>query len=151
MSTTLNKVARDLAVDAGVSITVARFLVQHTFASLSRYLEQGRGAKIRGLGTFKWVEVREMSTSGATVSRTPAGKKLKFIPAYRLRKRRALMTDNDQDQGMTKYAVVTDPEKTKEAEVGHRPTHCPVCLEKLDSAGACPTHGTEPFEPTTAP
>ena len=58
---------------------------------------------------------------------------------------------DDKDQGMTKYGVVLDAEKTKEAEAGSKPTHCPICLRALDSAGACPIHGTEPFEPTKAP
>ena len=150
---TLDHLSRDLAADAGIPMDVARFLVRSTFSSLARRLERGHGAKIRGLGTFKWaaVRARKPRTTGVAPARgLPAGQKLKFVPAYNLRKRRTILADND-DQGMTKYGVVLDQEKTKEAEVGHRPTHCPVCLEKLDKAGACPVHGTEPFEPDTAP
>lgn len=51
------------------------------------------------------------------------------------------------DEGMTKYGVQLDDQKVKEAsEATKSGTHCPVCLKKLDNGGACPTHGTEPFE-----
>jgi len=53
----------------------------------------------------------------------------------------------EEDEGMNKYAVVTDDEKTKQASEGSGPTTCPSCESKLDSGGACPKHGTEPFEP----
>ena len=55
-------------------------------------------------------------------------------------------TKRDDDEGMTKYAVVTDNEKTKEAKAGTTPKGCPLCHASLDTAGACPAHGTEPFE-----
>lgn len=52
-----------------------------------------------------------------------------------------------EDEGMTKYAVVTDDPKEKTASEGEDVTQvCPTCAKKLDSGGACPTHGTEPFE-----
>ena len=47
------------------------------------------------------------------------------------------------------YGVELDDEKTKQAGEGGEGTHCPVCLKELDDAGACPVHGTEPFEPTS--
>jgi hypothetical protein len=57
------------------------------------------------------------------------------------------------DEGMSKYGVALDEEKEKQATdngdktwPGGKPTHCPTCLRKLDSGGACPVHGTEPFE-----
>jgi tRNA(Ile2) C34 agmatinyltransferase TiaS len=51
---------------------------------------------------------------------------------------------------MDKYGVVLDNEKVKQAndktkETASAPT-CPVCGKVLDNAGACPEHGTEPFE-----
>jgi hypothetical protein len=52
------------------------------------------------------------------------------------------------DEGMAKYGVQLDEDKVKESEEGQAPTNCPICLEELDDAGACPKHGTEPFEPT---
>lgn len=59
---------------------------------------------------------------------------------------------------MEKYGVVLDPKKVKKAEVlddnktktageGDSVRICPVCGKELDDAGACPVHGTEPFEP----
>jgi len=54
-----------------------------------------------------------------------------------------------EDEGLTKYGVELDEEKTKVAGEGGKPTHCPLCLSELDDGGACPEHGVEPFEPTT--
>ena len=56
----------------------------------------------------------------------------------------------EQEDGMTKYAVVTeqgpnDP-TVKEASKGKFPTVCPVCGKTREASGACPDHGTEPFE-----
>lgn len=48
--------------------------------------------------------------------------------------------------GMEKYGVEFDPEKTKTGTAGVEPGTCPWCGAKLDSGGACPAHGTEPFE-----
>lgn len=45
---------------------------------------------------------------------------------------------------MEKYGVERDPEKEKTASVSE-PGTCPWCQAQLDSGGACPTHGTEPF------
>jgi len=51
------------------------------------------------------------------------------------------------DEGMDKYGVQVDQEKVKEAsEVSKKEGVCPICSTRLDSGGACPTHGTEPFE-----
>jgi hypothetical protein len=49
---------------------------------------------------------------------------------------------------MDKYAVVLDDEKVKEAGKTDPGTiaKCPLCGADLDDGGACPTHGTEPFE-----
>lgn len=55
------------------------------------------------------------------------------------------MTQNN-DEGMDKLGVVLDDSKTKTAQNTPVPT-CPICGKKLDNAGACPEHGTEPFEP----
>jgi hypothetical protein len=53
------------------------------------------------------------------------------------------MSDNE---GMDKYGVELDEEKTKQASEGGKPGTCPACRAELDSGGACPTHGTEPME-----
>jgi hypothetical protein len=110
-------------------------------------LEAGDEVKIRGLGTFKWVEVKgkripahkRRAFGGALY--LPGGKKLRLIPALKLRTRRVTMSD--EDEGMTKYAVVTDDTDDKTATAKKI---CPICGETLDSGGACPEHGTEPFE-----
>jgi hypothetical protein len=124
-------------------------------------LDAGDEVKIRGLGTFKWAVVKgkkvpyrehvcadplcfECQRAEVKQYQLPDGKKLRFIPATKLRTRRHLMPD--EDEGMNKYAVVTedqdDDNKTAAAE-----RVCPICGETLDSGGACPKHGTEPFEP----
>jgi hypothetical protein len=46
---------------------------------------------------------------------------------------------------MEKYGVETDKEKVKQASES-QPGKCPWCNKELDSGGACPDHGTEPFE-----
>lgn len=56
---------------------------------------------------------------------------------------------------MNKYGVVLDDEKVKEhgektkqaSEKAGEEGRCPACSRKLDDAGACPVHGTEPLEP----
>lgn len=57
---------------------------------------------------------------------------------------------------MTKYGVELDAEKIKELDEEktkqaskHRSERgaCPTCRNRLDDAGACPVHGTEPLEP----
>lgn len=53
---------------------------------------------------------------------------------------------SNDDDGMTKLGVELDDEKTKSAAEGGSTPTCPRCLSKLDDAGACPKHGTEPFE-----
>lgn len=55
------------------------------------------------------------------------------------------------DEGMDKYGVVTDGEKTKTAQGHEAVPCCPICLAALDAAGLCPTHGSEPFEPGSEP
>ncbi len=52
---------------------------------------------------------------------------------------------------MDKYGVEIDTEKTKQANEGATPNKCPLCGRDLDSGGACPEHGTEPFERKTDP
>jgi nucleoid DNA-binding protein len=106
-------------------------------------LDHGVDVKIRGLGTFFWVDVpsKEMPNGRSYA----AGRKLKFKPAKRLQYRRTIMC-SEEEEGMTKYAVVLDDDKAKTASK-KRPGHCPECDKGLDKGGACPTHGTEPFEP----
>jgi hypothetical protein len=56
------------------------------------------------------------------------------------------MCNKKEDQeGMTKLGVELDDQKVKTAEHSGEQI-CPICGETLDDAGACPKHGTEPFE-----
>jgi len=57
------------------------------------------------------------------------------------------MNTKETDEGLTKYGVELDADKTKTAENSPAST-CPRCGKTLDNAGACPEHGTEPFEPS---
>jgi len=50
------------------------------------------------------------------------------------------------DEGMNKYGVELDEEKSKTAGKGKSPKSCPECDKELDNGGACPEHGTEPLE-----
>jgi len=50
-----------------------------------------------------------------------------------------------EDEGMDKYGVDVDKTKSKTAEQGIERI-CPICGQTLDNGGACPQHGTEPFE-----
>lgn len=122
-------------------------VLQDAIDIMVKQLDRGEEIKIRGLGTIHWVPVKA-SRAGTFkadgVREYAAGWKLKFTPSYHLRRRKSSMPNDEE--GMTKYGVVT--EQVKEAtEVDEGPTRCcPVCLEELDSGGACPVHGTEPFE-----
>jgi hypothetical protein len=121
-------------------------------------LDAGDEVKIRGLGTFRWGDVPESKIPigadygphGDDFGNTrylvaPTGRKLKFFPAKQFRSRRTEMSD--KDEGMTKLGVELDDDKTKTADQ-RQVDACPVCLSELDDAGACPKHGTEPFEPS---
>jgi len=114
-------------------------------------LEAGDEVKIRGLGSFRWVDVREMKVpAGKNMPKSellhyPVGKKVKFFPAKQFKSRRNEIMETE-DEGMTKLGVELDDERVKTANSG-TVDKCPVCLSTLDDAGACPKHGTEPFEP----
>jgi nucleoid DNA-binding protein len=113
-------------------------------------LDAGEEVKIRGLGRFHWAPVKGRKAGLGEQKHYPGGLKLKFAPAGRFRTRR---------HNMDKLGVVLDPNKVKEADEKVKEAQkkkpggksesrcCPVCLAELDDAGACPVHGTEPFEP----
>lgn len=54
------------------------------------------------------------------------------------------------EEGMDKYGVQLDETKVKESSPKGKKKAgtCPDCGKSLDSGGACPRHGTKPFEPT---
>lgn len=121
-------------------------------------VDAGDEVKVRGLGTFKWIEVKGKKVPAGTYFGPhgddegearylviPDGRKLRFIPATKFKTRRAIMPD--EEEGMNKYAVVTNGiDDSKTAAAGTERV-CPICAETLDSGGACPNHGTKPFEP----
>lgn len=148
---TLAEVVKRVARQYGASTTLAGGFIYAAFEEIVKVLDSGEEVHIRGLGTLKWVPVPGRHRSGAWKSQAwkgpiPPGIKLKFKPNRRFRSRRTKMSDNE---GMLKYGVELDQEKTKEAGEGSGEIgRCPTCNRELDGAGACPVHGTEPLEPT---
>jgi len=140
---TLTEIVERIAERLGSPPDLAWGFVDETIKEVIDVLESGEKVKIRGLGTLFWAPVKGRDVPWGVPM--PEGVKLKFAPAARFRSRRNSMS-------MTKYGVVTDDDKTKEAEKEGDGGEdaipaCPICLETLDDAGACPVHGTEPFEP----
>jgi nucleoid DNA-binding protein len=119
--------------------------LQETIGEVALMLGRGEEVKIRGIGRLYWAPVKAQTKrlAGRDIS-VPAGWRLKFKPASQFRRRTMA---EDKDAGMTKLGVVTDENKTKTAGEGDSVRICPVCGKELDDAGACPVHGTEPFEP----
>jgi len=146
---TLQQIIKGIARRHGVPIALAGGFVREAIEELTLIVDSGGEVKVRGLGTFRWQRARERAGTGALKgSKTPAGWKLRFLPARRFRSRRTTMSD-PTDTTMTKYGVELSNEKTKQAaEHPGKPGRCPTCQRVLDDAGACPVHGTEPLEPT---
>jgi nucleoid DNA-binding protein len=147
---TITEIAEIVARRTGSHRELVWGYTQELIETIVKVLDSGEEVRIRGLGTLRWVWVpgKKFPISKKEAGKEiPDGMKLKFFPAWKFKTRRTTMSD---DEGMTKYAVVQDEEKTKEASESAENTEraCPVCLELLDDAGACPVHGTEPFEPT---
>lgn len=142
---TLVEIIERVARRQEVSTALVEGFVLEAVDEVVRVLNQGEDVKIRGLGTLYWKKVpsRHMPLSGYV----PEGWKLKFTPSQKLRERRTKMSDNDE--GMIKYGVELDDDKTKQASEGpNQMGTCPTCQRQLDNAGACPVHGTEPLEPS---
>jgi nucleoid DNA-binding protein len=119
------------------------------FDCLVECLEQGNDLSIRGLGTFYWTPAAARTLQVWTTKKErvyvhhPEGLKLKFLPSTKLRRRRRKMSDTE----FTKYGVELDDEKEKQAAKNKEGVAiCPICSKVLDSGGACPEHGTKPFE-----
>lgn len=157
---THTELIEQVAGAVGSTFEEAHGFIQTFIDIVISQLDAGDEVKIRGLGTFKWAKVKgkkvpyrshkcmdplcfECQNSKIMYWPLPDGQKLRFVPATKFKTRRPLVPD--EDEGMNKYAVVTedqDDNKTAAAE-----KICPTCGATLDSGGACPTHGTEPFEP----
>ena len=145
---TLSDIIERVALHQEVPIALVEGFVLEVVDEIVRTLEQGEEVKIRGLGTLHWKKTkgRAINTS-AVKGEIHDGQKLKFTPARRFRARRRDMSESEE--GMTKLGVVLDEEKTKQASAGvGEGDSCPTCQRKLDDAGACPVHGTEPLEPS---
>lgn len=124
--------------------------LSHLFKSFVRLvgeaLEAGHDVQLRGLCTFRWTAHRPI------VKKLPDGSLIDLPPRRRLKvniserfKFRGGTAMSDNDEGMEKYGVQLDDEKVKQASKT-KPGTCTVCGATLDSGGACPIHGTEPFE-----
>jgi hypothetical protein len=61
-----------------------------------------------------------------------------------------LESDAGGMKSMEKYGV-EQGQKEKTGADGKPATKCPLCGADLDTGGACPTHGTEPFEKKPEP
>lgn len=140
---TLTEIIERIASRHDAPMPLAEGFVRETVEEIIEVLDRGEEVKIRGLGKLYWKK--------ASGKRMPSGKqvlegwKLRFSPALKFRERRTEMID---DEGMTKYGVELDDEKNKQASEGPGQVgSCPSCKRKLDDAGACPVHGTEPLEP----
>lgn len=146
---THTEVIEQLADIVGSSYVEAHGFAQTFIDIVISHLDSGDEVKIRGLGTFKWVEAKGRKIPVAdeegrtALLKIPSGKKLKFIPATKLRTRRTRMSE---DEGMNKYAVVMEGESNDKTASDDTVRICPICGSELDDGGACPKHGTEPFE-----
>ena len=134
----------------GAERTVVHGFFQSFVDIMVERIDAGDEVKIRGLGPFRWVDVPGVKLprpkrKAIGITHLPGGRKLRFFPAKQFRTRRTEEM-SDKDEGMSKLGVVLDDDKTKTA-TKTQVDACPVCLSELDDAGACPKHGTEPFEP----
>ena len=143
---TLKELIGRVAHRQGVSTALVEGFVLAAVEEVLSELHRGGVVKIRGIGTLRWKSLQPWKGRGFLTKDVPPGWKLCFTPAAQFRTRRREMSDNE---GMTKYGVQLDDEKTKEASEGSdKKDRCPICQRELDDARACPVHGTEPLEPT---
>jgi nucleoid DNA-binding protein len=145
----LKELVRQAANRIDVPTDLAWGIVQETIEEIARSLDAGQGVRIKGLGTWRWkliAQCKSKTWSGKGFV-VPSGWKLRFLPAKRFRSRRIKMSEK-QEEGMTKLGVQLDDQKTKTASTDGKSRTCPLCQRTLDDFGACPEHGTEPFEQT---
>lgn len=130
--------ARDISQRTETPYELVWVVVDELNALMAEILDAGGSIRLTGVGVFRWERMkphRYWDVTRDTWNKKPERLKLKFSPVRELRRTR----------DMEKYGVVTD-DPTKEAEDGKDPKKCPICGRELDSGGACPVHGTEPFE-----
>lgn len=138
---TLTDIAKRVSDKTGSGMNLAEGFAHLIVHEIVLALDRGESVKVRELGTFEWKLIRGKPGYGFYQKPTPTGCRLKFRPAERFRKRR---TD------MEKYGVILDDTKKEAASKKKVRDTCPECGKDLDSGGACPSHGTEPFEPRPA-
>lgn len=146
---TLNEIIKRIALRQEVPVELVRGFVLEAFDEIVDELDRGGAVKIRGLGSLEWKEVPPITLPqlpGQSTSQVlPKGKKLRFMPAGRFKKRRTQMSNNDE--GMTKLGVELDEDLIKEATPNSKEGgSCSTCGRELDNARACPVHGTKPLE-----
>jgi len=146
---TLNQIINAVSKRMMVHPSFVQGIVQETMEEIVRCLDAGQELKIRGLGRWRWRPIKQekiKTWTGETLV-VPEGRKLKFYPARPFRSRRCNVVEK-QEEGMTKLGVQLDDQKTKTASTDGKGRTCPLCKRALDDFGACPEHGTEPFEPS---
>jgi len=89
---TLTEIVEIVAEEIGAEPQLVWGFVRSFIDAITKELDQGSDVKVRGLGTFLWVDVPErvVPEPGKMLSSTvaPAGKKLKFIPSKKFQHRR---------------------------------------------------------------
>ena len=73
-----------VAKETGASKELLRQTAVVIFDALASSLSQGNDVKIRGLGSFRWVQQRGRSTGPVQY---PDGYKLKFFPSRRIKRK----------------------------------------------------------------
>jgi nucleoid DNA-binding protein len=135
-----------VAKQVGAERDTARWLVYRVMNEVAVQLQSGNNVKVRDLGTFYWKVMPARTIYVLTTKerrRIAKRRVLRYAPSSRLKG--CVMTDQKEDEGMDKYAVVLD-DKVKQSSGGALSDLCPLCGVKLDKSGLCPTHGTEPME-----
>jgi nucleoid DNA-binding protein len=86
----ITEIVEKVAEKQGSPSDLAWGFVQDTIKAIAEVLDQGEEVRVRGLGTFRWERVAERPPirSPHGTNKQPAGWKLKFTPAYKLRSRR---------------------------------------------------------------
>lgn len=122
-------------------------IVQMYLEVLEATLAGGHDVRLPRIGTFRWYVLtpRYIRYNPAVDGPLQLGwrRKLRFEPSQ------FNTAQPIEEEDVEKYGVKFSRFKEKIAEESaKRPGHCPLCGEKRDEGGACPKHGTEPFEDT---
>lgn len=121
-------------------------IIQEFLETMSEELMEGRDVWMKSIGTFRWYILPPMVMYCNPTTRGPVRlgwrRKLKYESSGPF-----VMTYPIEEEDVEKYGVKFSRFKKKFAEeVRKNPDDCPICGEKIDEGGACPKHGTKPFE-----